>query len=114
MPRFTSFQDFFGTYFGSFDGRNAQLVISNPGSDEVQNRCQITFTELDRNHIYRGEVEEKEQPHILYDISLKEIGGHDKLFWSRLYLHTWDIDYISGVSVAYSIEYGMCFKRVKD
>ena len=114
MARFTSFQDFLGTYVGSFDGREAQLVISDVGDDAPPNVCQLTFTELERNHIYRGEAQEKQQPHILYDISLQEIGGHDKIFWSRLHLHTWDINYLSGVSGAFGIEYGMSFKRVED
>ena len=111
MARFSSFQDFYGTYFGKYDGRKAQLVISPLKSAEEVSTCQLTFIELERNLVFRGTATEGEQPHILTNMVLYQIRGHDKITWSRLYLHTWDINYLSGVSIAYGIEYGMSFQR---
>jgi hypothetical protein len=112
MARFRGFHDFFGTYSGHYDGRNARLVISDVKADSVRPMCHITFTELDRNQTYVGNyIHEGKHDHILTNIVLKEKGGQGEVRWSRLHLHTWNTTYLSGVSIWNGIEFGMSFKK---
>jgi len=113
MTRFRSYQDFFGTYTGDYDGRNARLKISDVKADSAWPIFHIEFTELDRNEVYTGNHTEKgNHGHIMTNITLSRKGGSGSVKWSKLYLHTWNIDHLSGVSLWNGIEFGMCFKRV--
>lgn len=115
MARFNSFQDFFGTYVGHYDGRRARLVISDVKGDSAWPMCHLTFTELERDQVYVGtHVHKGKHDHILTDIVLKQRGGNDKVTWTRLHLHTWNIAYLSGVSIWNHIEFGMSFTRVEE
>ena len=115
MARFRSFQDFFGTYVGNYDGRNARLVISDVKADSAWPTCHLTFTELERSQTYVGTyVHKGRHDHIITDMVLKERGGQDRVTWSRLYLHTWNTAYLSGVSVWNGIEFGMSFTRLDE
>jgi len=78
----------------------------------------ITFEELDRDERYDNEgigrqhVETTDgSSHILHDIELFRPDGEGKVLLKRLYLHTWDVDYLSGISEWNGIEYGLSFKR---
>jgi hypothetical protein len=114
MPGFTSFENFFGTYVGSYDGRQAQLIIKSLETDGLVPKCQVTFIDIDRNQTYKGTAEEGDYPHILSDLVLYEVGGQEIATWSKLFLHNWNISYISGVSVWNDIEFGMFFTRVEE
>src|SRR5579859_8049764 len=100
MAQFHSTDDFIGSYQGSYDGRNASVSITSGISFNTVLR--ITFTDLDRHETYEGlwSAPEASPPtHILADITLNQVGGSGQVFWSKLYLHTWNTMYMSGVSV---------------
>jgi hypothetical protein len=116
MANFKGIGDFVGTYRGSYDGRNAQVIIQEGAEGEVSfnSLFTVTFTDLDRNEIYKGIVSTPEGvvTHSMSNFQLNRVGGNGSLFWSKLLLHTWDISYLSGVSVWNNTEFGMSFKRV--
>ncbi len=66
------------------------------------------------NETYRGiaTIPEAVITHIMSDFQLDRVGGNGSVYWRRLFLHTWDISYLSGVSVWNNTEYGMSFQRV--
>jgi hypothetical protein len=72
----------------------------------------IVFTDLDRNVTYVGDHQESGAiGHIMQGIQLLRQGGHGSISWSRLHLHTWNIDYLSGISIWNNTEFGMLFTR---
>jgi hypothetical protein len=114
MAQFHATTDFIGNYRGSYDGRNAAVTIASVISFNTVLR--ITFTDLDRNETYMGEwVVPEGSPvpvtHILANLTLNRVGGSGQIYWSKLYLHTWNISYMSGVSVWNNTEFGMSFAR---
>ncbi|VVB96654.1 Uncharacterised protein [uncultured archaeon] len=112
MTNFKNPQDFFGSYIGYYDGRNAKLVIGDVKADSPWPMFHLTFTDLDRNEVYVGTHQHRgNQGHVLTDIKLNKKGGGGAVNWSRLHLHTWDIAHLSGVSLWNGIEFGMYFKR---
>lgn len=114
MPRFQRFQDFFGTYDGSYDGRRARLVIGDVKTDSPWPMCRLTFTELERNQVYVGtHIHKGPHDHVLTDIVLKQQEGSGQVTWRRLHLHTWDTSHLSGESIWDGIEFGMSFTRAE-
>jgi hypothetical protein len=114
MARFQHFQDFFGTYDGSYDGRRARLEIGDVKGDSPWPMAHLRFTELERGQVYVGTyVQRGAHAHVMTDIVLKLQGGTDQVTWSRLHLHTWNTDYLSGVSIWNGIEFGMSFTRIQ-
>ena len=112
MASFTSPSNFYGSYTGSYDGRDAQLVIGDLKDDSPSPSFHLRFTDLDRNEVYVGShVETGQHGHILTNITLNKFGGGGSVTWSRLYLHTWNIAFLSGVSVWNNISFGMSFSR---
>jgi hypothetical protein len=113
MARFQHFSDFFGSYIGRYDGRQARLEISDVKGDAAWPMCHLRFTELERNQIFVGtHIHKGQHEHFLTDIVLREQGGNGSVTWSRLHLHTWDTEYLSGISIWNGIEFGMSFTRV--
>jgi hypothetical protein len=116
MANFQGIGDFVGTYRGNYDGRNAQVIIQAgaEGIVSFNSLFTVTFTDLDRNETYKGiaTIPEAVITHIMSDFQLDSVGGNGSVYWSRLFLHTWDIAYLSGVSVWNNTEYGMSFRRV--
>ncbi len=114
MPRFQRFQDFFGTYDGSYDGRRARLVIGDVKTNSPWPMCRLTFTELERNQVYVGtHIHKGPHDHVLTDIVLKQQEGSGQVTWRRLHLHTWDTSHLSGESIWDGIEFGMSFTRAE-
>jgi hypothetical protein len=119
--RFESIRDFTGKWVGSYDGRNARMsIMIQPHNGEGSGAFAviITFEELDRGERYengdrdRRHVEQTEgASHVLRDIELFQSDGEGRVFLKRLYLHTWDVDYLSGISEWNGVEYGFSFKR---
>jgi hypothetical protein len=113
MAQFRNTDDFIGSYHGSYDGRNASLSITSVISFKTV--LEITFKDLDRNETYEGQwgapTETSPETHILANITLNQVGGSGQIYWSKLYLHTWNTSYMSGVSVWNNIEFGMSFTR---
>jgi hypothetical protein len=113
MALFHSTTDFIGAYRGSYDGRNASLIIASAFSFNTV--LTITFTDLDRRETYAGQWSTPEgspATHILANLTLNQVGGNGQVQWAKLYLHTWNISFISGVSVWNNTEFGMSFTRV--
>jgi hypothetical protein len=113
MAQFHSTDDFIGSYQGSYDGRNASVSIASVISFNTVLR--ITFTDLDRNETYEGQwsaPEASPATHLLANSTLNQVGGSGQVSWSKLYLHTWNTSFLSGVSVWNNIEFGMSFTRV--
>ncbi len=112
MAQFSGYLDFIGIYNGSYDGRKAQVEIFPPGGPFPPYVFIVTFTDIDRNETYEGVVNQNNiSAHIISAIDLTLRGGGNMIHWSKLLLHTWDISYMSGISVWNNTEYGMSFTR---
>jgi hypothetical protein len=110
MTNFTGYQNFIGVYSGSYDGRNAQLVISDLKDDSAINRLHVEFTDVDRGETYSGLVTvASPSDHILSGIELS--GGGKTVYWPRLLIHTWNVRFVSGESTWNGHEFGMSFTR---
>ncbi|MBN1323470.1 MAG: M12 family metallopeptidase [Methanotrichaceae archaeon] len=108
---FVSVFDFLGAYAGEYDGRRAALEITYTG-EPSNPKFQLKFTELERNEVYVGTCTSSSGPkHVLSNITLQKQGGQGSVSWRSLYLHTWNINYLSGVSLWSGKEYGMSFRR---
>jgi hypothetical protein len=73
----------------------------------------MKFVDLDRNLEYSAGFRLSPQDyntHVLRDIILHSSGQAD-IYWSRLHLHTWNTNFLSGVSIWNKEEYGMSFSR---
>ena len=115
MAQFSSIVDFNGFYTGSYDGRQAELeiVVSHPVTDQPISLA-LKFVDRDRNQEYSANVHlgfQEHTTHILRDITLHAAGGSSDIQWSRLHLHTWNTNYLSGVSIWNNQEFGMSFSR---
>jgi hypothetical protein len=112
MANFKSYQDFFGTYTGSYDGRNARLEITDIKADSVRPVLHIKFTDLDRNEVYQvTHFFDNPKAHILQNITLKQTGRSNSIVWKEVLLHTWSTNFLSGISVWNGIDFGMSFKK---
>ena len=112
MTNFTGYQDFIGSYTGSYDGRNARLMISDLKDDSPIRRLHLTFTDVDRGETYAGLVTvAAASDHILSGIDLAQSSGGKTVSWSRLLIHTWNVRFLSGESVWNGREFGMSFTR---
>ena len=112
MTNFTGYQNFIGSYSGSYDGRNARLVISDLKDDSAINHLHLEFTDLDRGETYVGLVNvAAPSDHVLSNIKLSQLHGGKSVSWSRLLVHTWNVRFLSGESVWNGREFGMSFTR---
>lgn len=112
MTTFTGYQNFIGSYLGSYDGRNARLVISDLKDDSATNRLHLEFTDVDRGETYVGLVNVAgPSEHTLSGIKLSQSHGGKTVSWSRLLVHTWNVRFLSGESVWNGREFGMSFTR---
>lgn len=116
MAQFNNVLDFTGSYRGSYDGRDSRVTIQEgaAGIKSFNLLFTVTFTDLQRNETYQGIASVPEgvlDVHVLSDFTLDRSGGGGSIYWSRLHLHTWDVSYMSGVSVWDNTEYGMSFRR---
>src|SRR6266403_2030400 len=97
---FHSVKDFNGIYHGSYDGRSAKLQIDTFSPSDSQRILYFTFTDLDRNVTVTGKKQTNiyDNTYHVTDIELGPPNEEPTIFWPDLFLHTWDTDYISGVS----------------
>ncbi len=110
--KFTSAEQFTGSYVGSMDGRKATLLISRVRSSNPAPMFRIRMADKERNTTYYATKEHKDGDHVLRDIILKTTNGKSK-YIKKLYLHTWNTDYISGYSTWNGKYYGCSFARQK-
>lgn len=119
---FESILDWSGIYVGRFDGRKARFEIGQvyeiyPPDGYAFGA--ISYTDLDQNKTYSRETPTQlianvgPQGHELPGFTLLLNGNYnlDTVTFSRLLIHTQDIDYISGESVWNGQEYGAFFTR---
>lgn len=116
MTKFQRYSDFLGRYEGSHDGRRARLTIGDTKADSPWPTFLITLEDLDRNQEFRNLHQQRSEAsdgkHVLTNINLTERhSGHRKRY-RKLYLHTWDTDYLTGISVWRNREFGASFERV--
>src|SRR5271166_2271464 len=98
MTQFANAEDFVGEYVGVYDGRQASLTISRVKETDT---LLILFKDVDRNQEYEGlySVPLGSDIHTLGPINLYDThDANNAIYWSILNLHTWDINYLSGLS----------------
>lgn len=116
MTRFENPTDFWGRYEGSHDGRRARLIISDTPVDAAWPVFRITLEDLDRDVTFRDMHHQRSRPpdgeHVLTDVQLNEMSGTREKTYRKLLLHTWNIEYLTGISVWQGREFGASFQRV--
>ncbi len=109
---FRSAEQFAGSYKGRLDGRKASLKIIR-----LQNQScsypvfKIKLIDIDRNVVFYGKHEHKENDHVLRNIKLRSNDGRHSKYIKKWYLHTWNTDYLSGYDVWNNKYYGYAFAR---
>ncbi|MFI9240586.1 hypothetical protein [Streptomyces sp. NPDC053079] len=107
--QFQDVRQFKGTWLGSYDGRNARLTITVVGVGPGFFHVGFEYVDLDRSLRYTASLDgiaaSTRQFHNLI------LNGPDQLLWPRLSLHTWNTDYLSGVSQWSNADYGFSFAR---
>jgi hypothetical protein len=102
-----------GFYRGSNDGRAAMLQVDV--REDASGRWHFDFTFIDfAGHRWVGNFtgDVGSRCHALeHPIELLSVGNQGPVRWKGLYLHTWDTDWLTGVSEWAGQEYGMIFVR---
>ncbi|MFI9722410.1 hypothetical protein ACIHFE_22580 [Streptomyces sp. NPDC052396] len=108
---FQSVRQFQGTWRGAQDGRNATFTIRVlPQPPSNFSTLLFTFNDLDRHETYTGHQENVSQDTFdLRNIVLSN--GSATKEWATLKLHTWNTDYISGISRWNGGIYPNCWTR---
>lgn len=105
---------FVGSYTGRNDGRRARMSISMPNPNQPM--LSIVLRDLDRNVEFRGRHRANpagpQFAHILRDVRLRRTTQGEGKVFELLLLHTWNDDYISGVTVWRGREFGATFERL--
>jgi hypothetical protein len=111
---FESAADFAGNFEGHYDGRLAHLQI-----DTVRQGGQVevgaTFIDKSRDEVFEVPTYSiAVDTHLIQNLRPWRPDQDEQLTleWQSLILHTWDIDYISGVSTWDGKLYGMSFTRI--
>jgi hypothetical protein len=120
---FQSFLDFIGDYSGNYDGRACELLVfANPENNDqlvfrFHDLVEETYWAIAVDTLYNAGNIPQMQLHSLGDAYLWESDsnvqpqGGNQIHWDNLSIHTWDIDYLSGVSDWDGQWYGMSFTR---
>lgn len=101
-----------GRYEGFNDGRPSVLLISEKHRSGDRVTLEIELRDEERNTIFRGEAKTKanRKAHILKGFTLRSSDGIKKKV-KRLYLLTWDSDFIAGYTKWSGEEYGLAYTR---
>jgi hypothetical protein len=121
LARFTSFQDWAGDYVGHYDGRSAKLkiIVDRVVWNTARFTTSIQFTDSS-GHTWMEEVDagrsHAADEHVIRDVTLisyepSALPGRSSLSWPRLLIHTWDVNYLSGISLWSGSEFGMSWTR---
>ncbi|MFK7905231.1 MAG: hypothetical protein AB8B69_08910 [Chitinophagales bacterium] len=109
--RFNNVSQFYGSYVGRIDGRNASLKIARTPEGKVA----YTLVDLDRNMTFKALTNsisvDDARPHAMRSIRLRSENGRKTKTIGGLYLHTWNTNYISGYDIWNGKEYGNFFVR---
>lgn len=115
MAEYRDYRDWNGEWEGSYDGRFATArIISSLDPDGRRARLHITYE-------FGGDAWESEitddfdaLSHEVTNQWLRPTGGaphRQRLEWPRLHMHTWDTNFISGISRWDGKDYGFWFRR---
>jgi hypothetical protein len=111
QTRFASCFNFGGIYEGSYDGRNARIFIETHGVSPRGCRFFLRFIDSGGQAWCMNLRRDETPAHILRNVVLRSERGSGDVNWKAIYLHTWDINFLSGVSVWNGTEFGMSFRR---
>lgn len=120
MPRFADFRDWQGDRFdGNYDGRRATLrigVLPIAGSRD-RFGISLNFTDVSGQQ-WNTPAELRDfhfLDHVVTDLRLvpSAFGTPNRrdIAWPRLFIHTWDINFLSGYSRWEGKDYGMSWTR---
>lgn len=100
------------TYRGRNDGRRADLYIRVLDETGTTVRFFVGLYDRERGNYFKGETEmDRNSPsHIMSDLTLETDDGGTKTV-DRLYLHTWDTNYVSGRTEWRGNYYGLHFAQ---
>lgn len=115
---FRDFRDWAGEWEGSYDGRPARLRIDVPPSLRSTTRFYFDLTFGTAPDLWWTRLSFDTfdaDAHLVRDRRLYPMfggtPGRDELEWPLLLLHTWDTDFIAGISRWQGRDYGLFFQR---
>lgn len=99
-------------YRGRNDGRRADLSIRVLEQTADSVRFFVGLYDRDRGYYFKGETEKDRNStsHVMSDLTLRTDDGSKKTI-DRLYLHTWDTNYVSGRTEWRGNYYGLHFAQ---
>ncbi|MGB0930954.1 MAG: hypothetical protein ACPGVB_09270 [Chitinophagales bacterium] len=111
VNKFNNIGDFFGIYMGRLDGRKAKLTIARTSSG----KCLIELVDLDRNVTFKTVRDYLPfnvfRHHEVKQVTLRSEDGRSTKVLKKMYMHTQNTNYISGITTWKNKEYGMFFVR---
>jgi hypothetical protein len=115
MTQYRDYRDWSGEWDGSYDGRLASIQISSTlDLDNRHAHLLVTYNVGRDTWVSElGNVFDA-QDNEVNNIWLRPVGGspgRERLEWPRLHIHTWNIDFISGISRWSGQDYGFWFRR---
>lgn len=113
MTQFQDYRDWSGQWEGTYDGRPALLQIASAlRSDNQRARLSLTYQEGSGIWVSEDNADFDIRSHEVMNQWLRpSFAGGPRLEWPRLLLHTWDINFISGISRWEGRDYGFWFQR---
>jgi astacin len=102
-----------GTYDGRLDGRRARLTITDPTLSKGVN-FNVRLEDLDRGVVLtgKGRIKSGAPKHVMeFPSQLTSADGQIKKKLVKLFLHTWNTNYISGYDEWQGKNFGLAFSR---
>jgi len=119
MAQFRDFRDWNGQWDGIYDGRAAALLTTFQQAPSDNHRAVPNFTYTEGENVWNT------WPSPVYSIDafshrvdnppslvpFEGAPGRQSLEWPLIFIHTWDTNFISGISRWQGKDYGMWFRR---
>jgi len=115
MAQYRDYRDWSGDWDGSYDGRPASMRLSaSLGLDGRRARLSVTYEAGGDTWVSEITDDFDARSHEVANQWLRPTGGspgRQRLEWPRLHIHTWDANFISGISRWEGRDYGLWFQR---
>jgi predicted ester cyclase len=116
--RMVSTKDFAGCYKGSFDGHpdgRLEIDLIRIAGSSTNFYFSVFYTDSAGHSWYPQAIvgrDDTNDGNIIPSFHLLGSSGQEDIYIDKLYLHTWDIQFLSGISSWHGSQFGLTFTRV--
>jgi hypothetical protein len=115
MANFNDYRDWNGSWVGSYDGRPGTMAVNaSLEPDSSHSRISVNFDQGDGSWWSGVGTTQDARSHQVEGQRLDPTGpspGGETLDWPRMLIHTWDTNFVSGISRWDGKDYGFWFER---